>query len=212
VDALEPPTADEWTLCAALHDALAAANPAFDAPLRRAAAARIVDSALRTLDRVAPPEHVGAALARHAWLSRVLDVTRTDTAVSWWTGSRVYRGQDAPALLRLWPELRRVTVVATPRTLLELEPLAISRHKLVSAVQRLLAGSPLTDLATCTRLEPIFAWTDAALALVSTRAGRTLASRALARLPAREVDAALARATGDLAAPRAGIARDFAAG
>jgi len=62
---------------------------------------------------VPEPVHVLDALARHTWFARVLDVARTDTIVSWWTGSRTYLGIEAPRRLRAWPELRRVNVVAT---------------------------------------------------------------------------------------------------
>jgi len=211
VDVLGPPTAAEWALAAALHDALCAANPGFASALRRGAAARILDVALTTLDRVEPPARVGDALSRHSWLARLFEVTRTDAEVSWWTGSRVYRGRDVPARLRLWPDLRRVTVTTTARRLLELEPLGVRREKLVEVVRRTLARSPLTDLATCTRPEPEFAWTDAALALSATRAGRTLALRALARQPAADVAEALGRATAALEGPRLGVARELMA-
>ena len=71
---------------------------------------------------------------------------------------------------------------------------------------RLLTRTPLTELATCTRETPPFAWGEAALALVATRPGRTLVLRALARLPAADVDAALGRATRELLATRRGAA------
>jgi hypothetical protein len=201
VDRLGPPTHAEWALCAALHDLLQSASPIFDAPLRRAAAARIRDLAVATIDRVPGPADVRDALSRHAWLARVLDVARTDTNVSWWVGSRTYLGVDPPARLQSWPDLRRVRVVATPRPLLELGPLAFDRTTFVDAVGALLARTPLTDLATCTRETPAFAWSGDSLGLVATRVGRTLAMRALSRIPASEVDAALGRATRGLALP-----------
>jgi hypothetical protein len=83
---------------------------------------------------------------------------------------------------------------------LELGPLAFDRTTFVDALARLLARTPLTELATCTRVVPAFVWNEATLAVVATRAGRTLALRALARLPASEVDAALGSATRALAA------------
>jgi hypothetical protein len=195
VDRVEGPTASEWSLCAALHDLLQSANPTFDAPLRRGAAARIRDVAVETIDRVPAPGTVRDALNRHTWLARLLEIARTDTRISWWSGWRAFRGVDPPARLRSWPDLRRVRVIETSRPLLELAPLAFDRTTFVGALARLLARTPLTDLATCTRAAPAFAWTDATLALLATRAGRTLAMRALARLPAWDVDAALGGAT-----------------
>jgi hypothetical protein len=198
VDRLGPATGAEWALVAGVSDILQAANPTFDAALRRSAATRILTVAVAGIDRVAPPSTPKEALSRHTWLARVLDVARTDTTVSWWVGSRTYFGVEPPARLRAWPSVRRVSVTARPIPLLELAPLAFDRERLVEAVARILDRSPLTDLATCNRLTPPFAWTPEVLSLVSTRAGRTLGLRALARLPAPEADAALGRATRDL--------------
>lgn len=202
VDTLAPATPAEWAMAATLHDLTQAANPIFDAALRRSSAVRILEIARAGIERVPEPRDVREALARHAWFARVLDVARTDTAVSWWVGSRTFLGVDPPARLTAWRDLRRVNVVATPHPLLEVAPLAVDRMKLADAMARFLTRTPLTEIATCTRPAPAFTWGDAALALVATRAGRTLAVRALARLPASEVDAALGRATRDLLATR----------
>jgi hypothetical protein len=202
IDTLESATPAEWTLAACLHDIVQATNPTFDAVLRRRSAARILDLAGEAIDRVPAPAHARDALSRHTWLARALEIARTDTAVSWWTGSRTYLGVDPPPRLQAWPELRRVTVVATPHALLDLAPLAIDRGRLTDTVARLLSRTPLTEIATCTRTDPQFAWSDPALALLSTRAGRTLALRALGELPPSDVDGALGRATRDLMAAR----------
>ena len=202
IDKLATATPAEWTLAAALHDLLQAASPTFDAALRRSAAVRILALAREAIERVPEPANVLEALSRHTWFGRVLDVARTDTTVSWWTGSRTYRGVEAPRRLQAWPELRRVNVVATPHPLLELTPLAVDRTRLTDAVARLLTRTPLTELATCTREAPPFVWGEATLALVATRPGRTLALRAMARLPPGEVDVALGRATRELLATR----------
>jgi hypothetical protein len=202
IDALAAATPAEWTLAAALHDLLQAANPGFDGALRRSAAVRILELARETIERVPGPVHARDVLSRHTWFGRLLDIARTDTTVSWWVGSQKFLGVDPPHRLEIWPELRRVNVVTTPRALLELAPLAVERSRLTDAVARLLTRTPLTELATCTRQEPAFTWSETALALVATRAGRTLALRALAALPPGEVDAALGRATRELLATR----------
>jgi hypothetical protein len=198
VDAVDLPSPAEWTIAAALHDVLQSANPTLDAALRRGSAVRILELAHQTLERVPPPMHTGEALSRHTWLARVLDLARNDTSVSWWTGSRTFRGVSPPGRLTAWPQLRRVHVVTTPRPLLELEPLAVDREKLATTVSLLLARTPLTDLASCARTAPAFVWSETTLALVATRAGRTLALRALAQAPASPVDVALGRATREL--------------
>jgi hypothetical protein len=198
VDAVDLPSRAEWAMAAGLHDVLQSANPRLDAAMRRRAAARILELARETLARVPLPAHTGEALSRHTWLGRVLDLARNDTAVSWWTGSRTFRGVPPPGRLTAWPQLRRVQVVTTPRPLLELEPLAVDREKLAATMSLLLGRTPLTDLATCARMAPPFAWSEGTLGLVATRAGRTLALRALAHAPASPVDVALGRATREL--------------
>jgi hypothetical protein len=191
-------TGAEWTLAAALHDLLQSANPTFDSPLRRAAAARVLELASATVASVPAPANVRDALSRHSWFARVLDIARTDTSVTWWLGTRTFLGVEPPARLRAWPELRRVRVAANRRAVLDLAPIAFERDSLAEAVAGLLSRTPLTDLATCTRSTPSFVWSESTLALVATRAGRTLGMRALARLPAGEVDSALGRATRQL--------------
>ncbi|HTB75396.1 MAG TPA: hypothetical protein VK762_19230 [Polyangiaceae bacterium] len=200
VDAMPDPGGDDWALGAALHDLLQVVNPTFDSRLRRRAAARILDLAVAVFDRVPLPATAGQALSRHTWLARAPEVTRTDTKVRWWSGNAVFLGEDPPLRLQAWPQLRQVEVVRTPRPLLELTPLAVDRERLTDAVAALLARTPLTDLATCTRAAPGFAWSAAALNLIAAAPGRTLALRALDRLAPSEVDATLGRATRTLLA------------
>jgi len=195
IDILGPPTPAEWTLGAALHDVLVAANPTFDAPLRRRAAERILELAGRAIDRVPMPATVGDALSRHAWFARMLDITRKDTSVSWWVGSQTFLGVEPPARLTSWPALRRVNVLHTPRSLLELAPLAVHRSHFTEVIAHFIVRTPLTDMATCVRAAPQFTWSDGTLAFIATRTGRALTTRALARLPASDVDAVLGRAT-----------------
>jgi hypothetical protein len=198
------PTGAEWALAAALHDMLQAANPGFDRPLRRAAAARILGLAAEVVAHVPAAATVRDALSRHSFFARALEIARTDTVVTWWVGSRTFLGVEPPARLRAWPGVRRVRVTADRRALLDLAPLAFDRDSLVEAVAGLLSKTPITDLASCTRTVPSFAWSDAVVALIATRSGLTIALRALARLPAGQVDAVLGRATRDLFARNRG--------
>jgi hypothetical protein len=163
--------------------------------LRRGAAAKILASAAAMVERVRAPASVREALSRHTWFARVLEMTRTDTKISWWTGSRTFLGVDPPPRLQAWPGVRRVRVAQTPRPLLDLAPIAVDRLRLGDVVGRILSRTPFTDLATCSRAAPAFVWTDEVLSLVGARAGRTIALRALAMLPEVGVDAALGRAT-----------------
>jgi len=195
VDTLPGPTKSEWALAAALHDLLQAANPIFDYALRRAAAETILRYANETIEHVAPPASVGEALTRHSWFGRVMEVTRADTRVSWWAGYRTFRGVAPPPRLQRWARLRRVRVTRTPVGIVDLHPIAVESEDLGAVVQALLARTPLTDLATCTRDAPVFVWQPGALSLLATQGGRKLALRALARLDAARVDIVLERAT-----------------
>jgi len=194
---LQAPTAADWALGAMLHDIVQCAHPELTGVFRGRAPARLLQIVALTAERVANPFDVGEAVARHTWFSRALEITRTDSTVSFWVGKRQFLGQEPPARLLAWPELRRVHVDKTPHTLAELP--AAGGHVLQSdfeaGVTAWIRKSPLTDLATCARHSPPFAWSAESLAFVSTRAGRTLALRALADLASLDVDGALGRAT-----------------
>jgi hypothetical protein len=195
IDTLPDPSGDDWALGAALHDVLHSVNPAFDAPLRRRAAARILELAGAVIERVPLAATVGQALARHTWLARAPEVVRTDTTVRWWSGSAVFLGEEPPPRLQAWPQVRRVEVLRTARPLLDLAPVAVDSDRLTETLTALLSRTPLTDLATCTRSAPAFAWHATTLDFLAAIPGRALALRALARLPALETDTALGHAT-----------------
>lgn len=201
IDGFDPaPTANEWALAAVLHDMVQATHPGFDAAFRRSGPKRVLDVVEKTLERIPSPRKVGDALSRHTWFGRMFDLARTDIELRWWTGSARFLGTDAPARLTAWPELRRVTETKTPRPLMELPTsgAAVDAHRFGWVTEAFLRKTPLTDLATVTRPLPAFAWSHETLSLVATHAGRTIVNRALALLPAREVDAALGRATKQL--------------
>ncbi len=198
VDTVPDLAAADWLLAAALHDLLHSANPGFSTLLRRGAARRILKSAIAVLESVPVPANAKQALSRHSWFARVLDVRRTDTQVSWWSETRRFLGRDPPARVQAWPALRRVTVLRTRPALVDLAPIAVDRAIWAATIGSLLTRSPLTDLATCGRKAPAFAWNEAVLALIGEPAGRTLGLRALDRGPPADVDAALGRATREL--------------
>jgi hypothetical protein len=197
VDRFEALTGAEWALLAALHDIVQAAHPDLKGLLRPKLPLKILDLAEATLALVPPPASIGEVLSRHTLLSRLFEIIRNDTTVSWWLGSAEFRGEDPPPRLSKWPKVRRVNVTEAPRPLMALPQhgagVDIDRFEL--AIRAVLAKSPLTDLATAGRESPRFMWTAEALALSSTRAGRTLAVRALALQPEARVDEELGRAT-----------------
>ncbi len=205
VDRLAPPTPAEWALAAALHDLVQCAHPELTGVFRGRAPAKLVEIVTQTADHVPAPASVGEALARHSWFSRVLEMSRTDTSVSFWVGKRTYLGVDPPGRLLAWPELRRVHVDKVPRALAELPTAGghVPPALFEGGVAAWLRKTPLTDLATCARATPAFAWSPETLALAATRAGRTLALRALDGIVAVDVEVALGRATKALIAARA---------
>jgi len=205
VDRLEPPSAAEWALAAVLHDLVQCAHPELAGIFRGRAPTRLLQLATMTLERVPAPATVHEALSRHTWFSRVLEITRTDTLVSFWVGKRTYLGQEPPSRLLAWPELRRVHVDKTPRPLVELPGAGghVDALAFGEGVSGWLRKTPLTDLATCARMAPAFAWSAETLQLLATRAGRTLALRALEEVVTLDVETALGRATSPLLAARA---------
>jgi hypothetical protein len=191
------PTDAEWALSAVLHDTVQATHPGFDAAFKKSGPPRLLEIAAATLERIPAPASLAEALSRHTWLSRMFEITRTDVELSWWTGSQRFYGTTPPKRLVAWPDLRRVSELRTARALMDLP-----RFTFVADVDRfstvlygLLARTPLTDLATLTRSAPKFSWTGPTVALCKSNVGRTLALRALARLPARAVEDVLGRAT-----------------
>jgi hypothetical protein len=206
IDTLDPaPSAQEWALAAVLHDLVQATHPGFDAAFRRSGPRRILDVVEKTLERMGPPSTVRDALSRHTWFSRMFELARTDTELKWWTGSERFLGTDPPKRLTAWPELRRVTQTRTPRPLMDLPTsgAAVDVQRFGWTVEVILRKTPLTDLATIDRASPPFVWTHENLTLLATRAGHTMAMRALAVRPRRAVDAALGRATRHLFAVKA---------
>ena len=121
--------------------------------------------------------NVREALGRHTWFSRLLEITRTDTKVSWWVGSQTFLGTEPPARLQAWPELRRVHVDRTPQKLLDLPAAGgqVSPDRFAASLARFLRATPLTDVATCVRPSLPFEWSDVDVAL--GRATRALALR-----------------------------------
>jgi hypothetical protein len=197
VDTISGPDEDEWALAAAIHDALHALHPDLTGLVHRRVPDRLFDYAEQVILRVKPAGSLRSLLSRHTLFSRVFDVARTDTVVSWWSESRTFRGRMPPPRLLAWPGVRRVRVRETN---LSLADLARSRGearmaRFSAVVSRWLEMVPLTDLATVTRSSPEFEWSGPVLGLFSTPHARALALRALDRGPREAVDRALGRAT-----------------
>ncbi|CAN5690890.1 hypothetical protein BH09MYX1_BH09MYX1_39150 [soil metagenome] len=191
------PNGEEWALAAALHDIVQAAHPDWNGVLRSSQGpTKLLDLAAAALDHVGPVSDVREALARHTWFSRVLEIARTDTKVSWWVGSQTFLGIDPPHRLSAWPELRRVRVEKETQPLLDLPGAGgkIDANRFGVEIARFLRASPLPDLSKCARTKPHFSWTPETISLVAMRGGRTLALRAIRTSHPLDVDVALGRA------------------
>lgn len=196
VDTLPDLSREDWALAMALNDVFQVTNHHLSGAFTRGRHKKLLEAAARTIELVAPPRTIFEALARHALFGRVLSVFRTDTRLSWWTGSASFRGEPPSKRLMAWPEMRRVRV--EPKQIAFAEMLDgvrfVEQDAFLATIALWLADSPITDLATCGRREPIFAWSKPTLQLVATREGCNLAQRALLREPEPAVRAALTRA------------------
>ncbi len=188
--------AGDWAMLAALNDLLQLTNHHLGGPLTRGRYARVLANLHWLCEHIPAPRDVLGALSRHATFARALEVARTDSTVSWWTGSARFRGEAPPARLLAWREIRRVQVDARRVPLADMPAgvTAVSPADFADILALWLTRSPLTDLATATRKSPAFAWSASTLALIATGPGRLLALRALAEEPADAVTAVLSRA------------------
>lgn len=212
VDTVLDVAPEDIALTAALSDLLQVSNLELSGAFTRARHAKLLDCALVLAKSVPRPRTIAEALSRHSLFARALEVVRTDTTVSWWTGSASFRGQPAPTRLLRWRELRRVRedMRRVPLVDMAADVPNVTTDMWLDAVGAWLSRSPLTDLATAARRSPAFRWTDASLALIATVPGRTLAFRALSRQRPTDVMGALERATNELSGPLEG-ARPIAA-
>jgi hypothetical protein len=201
VDTVPDLTPEDFALAAVFNDLLQSSNLDLSGPLTRGRHVRLVGSALALAKAIPRPRNIGEALARHTVLARALEVVRTDTTVSWWTGSSSFRGQPAPGRLLAWRELRRVREETRRVPLVEMtsDVPTLTAEAWLEAIGAWLSRSPVTDLATAGRRAPAFRWTDASLALIATVPGRSLAFRALARQRPGDAASALERANAALA-------------
>lgn len=182
LDVLPDLDAAEWTMVAALNDLLQVTNEELSSFATRSRHSELLGATLGLCRELPPPAHLNAAVARHGTFRNLLDLTRVDTHLSWWTGSAVFRGQPAPSRLLRWPQLRRVRTDQRTVRLAEMAEWApVDANEYLYALALLVAASPLTDLATVGRAAPPFLWTRHTLSVVATHPGCNLALRAFAQ-------------------------------
>lgn len=203
IDTVADLTPEDAALAASFNDLLQVSNLELSGAFSRARHAKLLDAALVLAKSVPRPRTIAEALSRHTFFARALEVIRTDTTVSWWTGSASFRGQPSPTRLLRWRELRRVREDSRRVPLVDMgtDVPNVTADMWLDAVNVWLARSPLTDIATAARRSPAFRWSDATLSLIATVPGRTLAFRALSRQRPNDVVTALERATSDLTGP-----------
>jgi hypothetical protein len=206
VDTMPDVAPEDLALAAAFNDLLQVSNLELSGAFTRARHASLLASAHALARSVPRPRTIAEALSRHTLFARALEVIRTDTTVSWWTGSASFRGQPAPMRLLRWRELRRVREDARRVPLVDMatDVPSVSSDMWLDAVNAWIARSPLTDIATAARRSPAFRWSDATVSLIATVPGRTLAFRALSRQRPPDVLGALERAGADLGGPLEG--------
>ncbi len=196
VDTLPALDEGDWAVLAAFNDLVQLTNQHLVTVFTRRNYARLLGNLRWLCERIPAPRDVLGAIARHATFGRALELVRTDSAVTWWTGSARFRGETPPTRLTAWKELRRVEIdarrIPLPEMTIGLEGIGVDEFN--EALSLWLTRSPLTDLAEAARKAPAFSWSASTLSLIATAPGRSLAFRALARQPAERVIAALARA------------------
>ncbi len=170
--------ADELSLAAALHNVLFLIHP-------RSGSWLVTKGSLSEVARTAqhfasrpPSTDRRRVLARHGLLHNLLDLTRHDTTLSWWTGKATFFGQEPPRRLTRWRGLRRVH---EEQSVADFEDL-LATPQVAPIVASLLRRSPLTLLLAHPQV-PAGAelhWEDAAFVLRDAELARAVAFHAVA--------------------------------
>jgi hypothetical protein len=198
VDALPELQPAEWAIAAALNDLVQVTNHELSNFATRGRHHELLAACVHLCALIPACATLEEAVCRHATFSRALQVSRTDTRVSWWTGSASFRGQDPPSRLRSWPGLRRVHVDKRQVPLADMaDGIPVDPMEWLEALAGWLSLSPLSDLAQCARAAPAFSWSRHTVAVVANVPGQNLALRAIAHATALE-RSAIARAVAAL--------------
>lgn len=195
IDVLPPISSAEWALTGALNDLLQSTNHLLSGPLTRSRHGKLLSATSRLIAAIPPPHTTLEVLTRHSLFGGALRVERADSTVANRFTRHSFRGEVPPKRLYYWKQLRGVSEDRRHVPIGELsEGTPIDAPTYLGVLQDWLTRSPLTDLGSVTRTAPLFAWSPSTAALVSYPIGRTLARRALARLPEQAVVLSLQRA------------------
>jgi len=162
----------------ASHDLVAVTDPALDRWLARRSRTRMMEFVDWLLEQAAEPRTRGAALARHALVSRVVAMRRKDVTVTTWAYTHRFFGRPVPGRVVAMPKVRFVKQQRAETTLLELWDELDEELGTRARVRTLLARSPITELLR-TDLAPDLSFGVATLAVLSDDLLRNALAREL---------------------------------
>ena len=182
----------------ACHDLLAATDPALDRLFARKGRAQILGWVDYFTDRAGPPLTRGAALARHAVVSRALALRRRDVTVKNWAYTYRFFGRPVPKNVVALPRLRMVRQEQAERDLVDIVSQLDADLHTRERLRALVSRSPVTELTSTDRF-PDLRFGKASLAVLSDDAVRNGVAGVLAQQGDR-IAAPLGRAIRELAA------------
>ncbi len=166
---------DELYLSVSLHNLLFLAHPGRESALvTEAAIARVIDTTNHFVTQPDSEDPI-RVLARHGLLHNLFATTRTDTTLTWWTGSAKYFGQTPPKRLTTWKKVRRVRRKTERVHFRDL----VSKFDMLPILAKLLHRSPLTLLLANPEDSLPFRWEDATFILRDAALTRSLAYHAV---------------------------------
>lgn len=162
----------------ACHDLAAVTDPALDRWPARRSRGRVLEWIDWFLDQAGPPRTRGAALARHAVVSRTLALRREDVVVRNWAYTYRFFGRPVPSRVLAMPKLRLVRQDKSTQGIVELWEDLEAELPLADRLRTLLSRSPVTELLRTDRAPDLRLGT-AALAVLSDDLVRSGLARAL---------------------------------
>lgn len=184
VDMVPWPSGTLLWLGAAAHNLCALTDPSLDRMFVRGARDTIGAWTDRWLELIPPPLTRGDALARHALLSPLLALKRTDTVVKNWAYTYRFFGRRPPANVVALPTLRFVKTFESEVGIDALIERGDSLHDSLHLEERrraLLSRSPVSELLSCTTL-PAFRFSIATLTVLGDVGLRSGIAKGLAGL------------------------------
>jgi hypothetical protein len=143
------PDRDAIALALACHDLAVLSDPMLDRAFARGARKTIAGYVRTLTESAAPARTRGAALLRHALVSRFLLLERTDTTVRNWAYTYRFFGRPVPGRFTAWKTVRRVRSESSQTTLLDVLTALPAELEAPALLDALLARSPVTRILLC---------------------------------------------------------------